>query len=40
MAYLTYRATQQAIAMNLGQSLSPSPSWRVGIATLTRNGRQ
>lgn len=40
MAYLTYRATQQAIAMNLGQSLASSPSWRVGIATLTRNGRQ
>jgi len=40
VAYLTYRATQQAIAVSLGQPLSPSHTWRVGIAPLTRDGVQ
>lgn len=39
-AYLTYRATQQAIAHSLGQLWPPSHSWRVQIGTVSRDGLQ
>ncbi len=34
IAYLTYRATQQAIALNLGQAEQEKPSWRVATMAL------
>lgn len=36
--YLTYRATQQAIARSLGQTWSQNQAWHVQIAPLTQDG--
>ncbi len=40
IAYLTYRATQQAIAASLGQSSSSNHSWRVAVAAVASDGIQ
>jgi hypothetical protein len=37
-AYVTYRATQQAIAMSLGQAWPPSHAWRVEMVNVAMDG--